>query len=198
MNISDSIDLTDIELKKQYLLAYDKYINSVKGRYEKNFLTRLSEMSKKHYKHDILDNVFSGANSNSESPSEVKQNYLSIEEQNELKSIYHDLAIKYHPDKNTTTSEIFIKINDCYSRNDLDALKILNTCLEKNDFELFDIYGCVDALEKKIKNVTDTVYWQWNEGGSILKSYYESLFLTDNEKMKAENEKFDKILKKEI
>jgi hypothetical protein len=208
MNETDTINLTDIELKKQYLLAYDKYINSVKGKYEKNFGARLSDIGKKHYKNNILNNIFSEANaetysgSKSESKIEhnylsIEHNYLSIEQKNELKSIYHDLAIKYHPDKNTTTSEVFIKINDCYSQNNLDALKIFKTCSEKDNFELFDIYVYVDELEKKIKNVTDTVYWKWNEGGSILKSYYESLFLTDDEQ-KIFLEEHNEKLKTEI
>lgn len=192
------MDQEEIKLKKQYLEAHIKYINAVRKRYQENFTKKLNESGKKHFKYDTHGFTVSENN-------KTDTNDLSEKEQSELKTIYRALAIKYHPDKNKTSEELFVKINEYYQANNISALRTLSECLDREDIESIDQIAYMECLEKEIKGITGTVYWQWNKAEADMKKYYESMFMTDDEhriflesehdKLRDENERLKDLIK---
>lgn len=84
-----------------------------------------------------------------------------------IKTLYKNLAKKFHPDKNRNESNEFIIINEAYKKNDLLTLFIYsyeNNFYKKENitYELFTyLNNEIDKKEKKINEIKSKPYWQW-------------------------------------
>lgn len=147
--------------------------------HQQAFKERLNRLGKIKYRYDGLDGIVSETK-----PSDK-----------ELKTIYHQCMLKYHPDKTLQdSSEMAQKITRFYQESNLQGLKNI---LEGRDHTL-------EELESQIKKITGTLYWQWGEGDAFTKGYIEGLYLDKSElaeeceRLKEENRKLAELLSSSI
>ncbi|MHB1910017.1 MAG: hypothetical protein ACYCQJ_14265 [Nitrososphaerales archaeon] len=162
------------QLKQKYLEAQWAYVKEMSSSHQQAFQERLNRLGKIKYRYDYLDGL-NGLVSETK-PSDK-----------ELKTIYHQCMLKYHPDKTLQdSSEMAQKIAKFYQEGNLQGLKKI---LEGRDYTL-------EELESQIKKITGTLYWQWGEGDAIMKGYIESLYLdtTEYERLKEENQRLSELL----
>lgn len=148
-------------MKRAYLEAEIKYLEAIREPYLFKFVERLREIGKTHYLNDDLNN----------------DNQLSSENTEELKKLYHQLSLKYHPDKNPDGKEMMIKINQLYEAGDLEGLQNL----ENGQFSIIE-------LEQKIAKIRNQCFFVWNEEPNQ-RSEVEKLFGSHQEYLESKIQK---------
>jgi hypothetical protein len=115
---------------------------------------------------DLHNNNLLEDKNNSENNENSETNYEGVYNSN-IKTLYKNLAKKFHPDKNKNQSKEFIIINEAYKKNDLLTLFIYsyeNNFYNKENIthELFNyLNNEIDKKEKKINEIKNKPYWHW-------------------------------------
>ena len=177
-------DKQELLLRKSMLETRYAYIQYIMPKALKEFSDRLIELNKIYRKgkpEPIFESNCCDSNVNGD---------LTEFEEKELKIIYHKLCRIHHPDRNNNQDNDMIrKINELYQSKNLVGLKQL---LEHLD-DMVDVMYLAE-LEKEIRHYECTVQYQWKTTKSqFMKSYYESEFLTPEEK--EEETKREQLLK---
>lgn len=116
-----------------------------------------------------------------------KSKTISTYEVNEIKKIYREVAKLIHPDINNITEEndeindLWIRIYNCYRKNDLKGIKEAHLLLKKK----LDKLGVKNNINIDIKDIDDKIEELQNEILSIQKSvpYIYGEWIYDDEKV---------------
>ena len=86
---------------------------------------------------------------------------------NTIKNLYKNLARKFHPDKNNSKSDTFIKINKAYETNDFLTLFIYSYESKYYDHFKIDeeyiiiIENEIKKKEDEMNNIKNKIHWKW-------------------------------------
>lgn len=82
-----------------------------------------------------------------------KRKIISLEEQEELKKLFHKLAHKFHPDLAGGDDTMIKKINKAYAEGDLEALRAINQGV---DIRKIDI-NTIEELRSKLARLEESI-----------------------------------------
>ena len=94
-----------------------------------------------------------------------KRPSLTKEEEKELKKIYHDLCLRYHPDKNDNNASSFLRIQNLYERGDLESLRSFTMIDDQNE------------EEKELKKIESTTSFLYFFGNPFLQQVLREMFI---------------------
>lgn len=191
-SVSENDDATEVLLKKTMIEAKYAYIKHIMPKAIKEFSDRLTSLNK-FYRKGMPPIMY--CSDSSDCSESCKVNNLTEIEEKELKIIYHKLCRIYHPDKNNgSDGDMIRKINELYKDKNLVGLKQI---LEQKDDVVDVIY--LAELEKEVEYCESVIAYQWKTTKcTLMKSYYESQFLTKEEKEMEEKLEIEKLMKENM
>ena len=83
------------------------------------------------------------------------------------KTLYKNLARKFHPDKNNNKSDEFIRINKAYEKNDFLTLFIYSyennyyDNIKVNEEYITNIENEIKKKEEEINTIKNRIHWKW-------------------------------------
>ena len=193
-----------LTLKLAYLQAQWSYIEAAKDVYITKLSERLNQLGKIYSRQQVK--AMLGQEEELDSCDYRAEDI--IDDDVDIKKLYHELMLHFHPDKNTTTTttsdqtqdiedchKMAAEINSWYRDGHYSKLVELHQRLGKSTGTTTttnlnvktttintEMLAAVAELQNQIKSVTSKLYWQWHEGSAddrrVIESYY---FYTEEE-----------------
>lgn len=155
-------------LEEQFIRMKHAYYVKKFEVYRTEFTQKLSQEGRLYYRYETdVDSC------------ETCDGSLSEDELTELKDLYKELALKYHPDKNPDDRDLFIEVDKAYKAKDLEKLKQIKNGIT-NDSTLTGMLAEIKWIETRLA-------WKWGEEKQS-RPYIESLYMTEEEKDSPEQE----------